>query len=183
MDETKPLYGSGDFVGLFLCQWRLRAIYPLIRGKKLLDVGCGDNRLVRKNGKGTGIDITPYTNVDRVCKDFSELPFQDGEFEAVTIIAALNYFDRPVEVLREIRRVLKPDGRLYIALLNEKVSELWHRVKEKEITPRPAYSENKLKELLARSGLRIEKRKYFMFGVNCVYIIRPDPDPTLEPGI
>lgn len=177
MDELKPLYGNRDMVGYILCQWRVRAVYPVIRGKKLLDVACGDNRLVKKNGIGVGVDITAYTGVDLVCKDFSTLPFGDGEFEAATIIAALNYFKDPVAVLGEIRRVLKPDGVLVVALLNERVSALWHHVREKEWTPRPAYSEQKLSALLGKSGMHIDRRKHFMCGLNCIYIIRPDGEP------
>ena len=38
------------------------------------------------------------------------LPFQDGVFGAVAAVYVLYFFERPVEVLTEIRWVLRPDG-------------------------------------------------------------------------
>ena len=44
-----------------------------------------------------------------------ELPFADGEFTAVSCLVAFFFFEDPVRVLREIRRVLEP-GRGRIAI-------------------------------------------------------------------
>jgi SAM-dependent methyltransferase len=44
------------------------------------------------------------------------LPFADASFEAVTSRLALMAADDPVATLRELRRVLEPDGRLVTAL-------------------------------------------------------------------
>ncbi len=44
-----------------------------------------------------------------------ELPFPDAQFDAVINTVSVQYLKRPVEVFREIARVLKPDG---ISLVN-----------------------------------------------------------------
>jgi SAM-dependent methyltransferase len=137
-----------------------------------MDLACGDNRVVRAFGSGVGVDIVEYQNVDVVCRDFTQLPFRDDEFDTVTILAALNYFDDPVSVLREVRRSLKRDGTLLITFLNKNVSRLWHRFRERDITPRPAFDEAELCACLAAADLRVVDTRSFMFGLNIIYFVK-----------
>jgi SAM-dependent methyltransferase len=46
------------------------------------------------------------------------LPFGDGEFDGAAICVAVQYLTRPVEVLREVGRVLRPGAPLVIAFSN-----------------------------------------------------------------
>jgi len=169
--KKKELYGRFDVVGYILSEWRMRAVLPHVTGT-LMDLACGDNRLVRKYGSGTGVDITNYGNVDVLCSDFSSLPFAGGEFDTVTILAALNYFEDPGGVVREIGRVLKSDGTLLVTFLNQEVSRIWHTVKEKHTTPRPAFSEAELALYLQGAHLRVIEKKTFMLGLNTIYFIK-----------
>lgn len=165
------LYSRSDIIGCILSEWRTWAVLPYVTGK-LMDLACGDNRLVRKYGSGTGVDITNYTNVDVLCNDFSNLPFADNTFDTVTILAALNYFENPKAVLGEIGRILKPDGTLLVTFLNQKVSEIWHSIKERHTTPRPAFSEAELTACLQAADMRVVDKKMFMLGVNTIYFIK-----------
>lgn len=168
---AKSLYSRSDVIGRVLSAWRARGVQPHVTGR-LLDLACGDNRLVRRNGSGVGVDIVKYANTDVVCRDFSRLPFRDDEFDTVTILAALNYFDRPDSVLREIRRILKPEGTLLVTFLNKTLSRWWHKVKERETTPRPAFDEAELTACLRAANLRIADKKSFMFGAKTIYFIK-----------
>jgi SAM-dependent methyltransferase len=50
---------------------------------------------------------------DRVVHDLNVdpiLPFDDGEFDAVTCAVSVDYLTRPLEVFAEVHRVLKPGG-------------------------------------------------------------------------
>ncbi|MDH3328424.1 MAG: class I SAM-dependent methyltransferase [Desulfobulbaceae bacterium] len=170
-EKKKELYGRLDFVGWLLSEWRTRAVLPYVVGD-LMDLACGDNRLVRKNGSGVGVDIVDYQNVDIVCPDFSNLPFAENTFDTVTILAALNYFDNPVKVLSEIARILKPDGTLLVTFLNQSVSRAWHTIKERDTTPRPAFNKEELAACLQTAGMHIVDRKSFMLGVNIIYFIK-----------
>jgi SAM-dependent methyltransferase len=165
------LYRRSDLVGWLLSEWRARAVLPHVAGN-LMDLACGDNRLVRRYGSGVGVDIVGYGSVDVVCPDLGQLPFRDGEFDTVTILAALNYFDDPVSVLREVRRVLKPDGTVLVTLLNKTLSKLWHRVRERGTTPRPALDDPELASCLEAAGMRAVGRKRFMLGLNMIYSIK-----------
>ena len=67
------------------------------------------------------------------------LPFDDEQFDVVLIHAAIEYVTRPELLFNEIKRVLKPAGRVIISFsnrsLNEKVIQLWSGAHEFE---RPA---------------------------------------------
>ena len=45
-----------------------------------------------------------------------ELPYGDAQFDRVTIAVSVQYLVRPVEAMRSIARVLRPGGRLCIAM-------------------------------------------------------------------
>jgi SAM-dependent methyltransferase len=46
------------------------------------------------------------------------LPFKDNEFDGATICVSIQYLQNPHEVLREVRRVCKPDAPLVITFSN-----------------------------------------------------------------
>ncbi len=59
------------------------------------------------------VDAHPYPNV-RVVSDCARLPFNDGAADAMVSIALLEHVEDPWRVVAEMRRVLKPGGRLYV---------------------------------------------------------------------
>ena len=64
------------------------------------------------------LDSNPRLDV-RVVQDLNrtpQLPFEAGVFDAVLIAVSVQYLVRPVEVFRDIGRVLRPGGRLVVAM-------------------------------------------------------------------
>jgi len=64
------------------------------------------------------LDANPRLDV-RVVQDLNRnprLPFADGAFDAVLIAVSVQYLVRPVDVFRDIARVLAPGGRLIVAM-------------------------------------------------------------------
>ena len=56
-----------------------------------------------------------------LCHDLNTdptLPFADGEFDAATLCVSIQYLTRPVEVLHELGRVVKPGGPLIVTYSN-----------------------------------------------------------------
>jgi ubiquinone/menaquinone biosynthesis C-methylase UbiE len=106
-------------------------------GEKVLDVGCGtggltipDKLRVGKTGEAAGIDPAPEmiavarrkasragVEIDFRVGVIESLPFPDAIFDAVTSSMMMHHLPKHLQVkgLAEIRRVLKPGGRLLIA--------------------------------------------------------------------
>jgi predicted TPR repeat methyltransferase len=92
---------------------------------RILDAACGSGlsgTALRNLGYShvDGIDISgrllalaeqtgAYERLTRVDMQEFPLPFADGEFDAVTMIGALTYFETN-EILRELCRIVRPGG-------------------------------------------------------------------------
>jgi SAM-dependent methyltransferase len=66
------------------------------------------------------LDANPAAS-ERVCHDLNAaptLPFGDGEFDAVICCVSIDYLVHPIEVLREVGRVLQPGGLVVITFSN-----------------------------------------------------------------
>jgi len=88
------------------------------------------------------------------CGDAMCLPFKDNAFDAVFMSFTLELFDTPEipKVLEEVKRVLKPGGRLGVVSMSKengestllKLYEWTHRKWSKYIDCRPIYVERSL---------------------------------------
>jgi ubiquinone/menaquinone biosynthesis C-methylase UbiE len=58
-----------------------------------------------------------FTNLNPTQGDATKLPYEDGSIDAVILTAVLGEIPDRAAALREIRRVLKPDGRLVVGEL------------------------------------------------------------------
>jgi len=137
-----------------------RLLLGLGEGDVVLDVACGPGnfsrefaRAVGPGGLVVGIDASPTMlerggeelrdsdpgNLVLIRGDATRLPFRDASFDAACCFAALHLFPEPFAAVDEMRRVLRPGGR--IALMTSV---------RRELTLRP------LKPVLERtSGMRI----------------------------
>ena len=50
--------------------------------------------------------------------DDPKLPYPDNSFDAVTCVVSIDYLVQPVEVLREVHRVLRPGGKVIVSQSN-----------------------------------------------------------------
>ncbi len=68
--------------------------------------------------------------------DDPTLPFPDNQFDAVVNTVSVDYLTQPLEVFREVSRVLKPDGLFIVIFSNRmfppKAVNIWKRSTEKE---------------------------------------------------
>lgn len=99
----------------------------------VLDIGTGAGHTAlacaRHAARVVAVDLTPQmlaaaadlaasrrvTNIEFREADAAHLPFDDGTFDAVTCRVAAHHFPDVRRVLDEVRRVLKPGGRLVLA--------------------------------------------------------------------
>jgi len=159
---------SQDILGRCLSKWRNAKVEKHIR-QPFLDIACGDNHLAKKVKRGVGIDIVNYGSADVLVKDFNKLPFKNGSFNSVSIVASLNYFNKPEKVLLESSRVLKPGGILILTLIDPFAGSLWHRFRE-PWAKYPGFSLEQVKILTQNTGLKFTGRSRFMLGINNLYI-------------
>lgn len=120
------------------CRWRrrLRRYLPEGDGLEMLDLACGTGDVLitlcrpsRRVHHGIGLDLSlPMLRLgqrklraaaidDRVqvlAGDASQLPFFDESFDLVTIAFGIRNFSGVTKALCEIRRVLRPTGKLLI---------------------------------------------------------------------
>jgi len=171
-----------DIVGKKLLDKRIKVVLPFIEGQ-LLDICCGTNELVRTYpGKGIGIDVYQWGNVDKVVEDTGKLPFEDKTFDTVTILASLTYIPNSLEALMDAKRVLKDSGKLIITMIPPKISQIWHKVRESwdddqsELLMKEGQlyglTEKDLSKLLYEAGFEIELKKKFNLGLNNLTIAK-----------
>ncbi len=165
-----------DALGRRLCTWRVETVLPHVRGR-LLDIGCGTNRLVRSYpGEGLGADVFQWGDVDIVAEDTAALPLDDESFDTVAIIAALNHIPNRGAVLTEANRVLRPGGRICITMIPPRLSTVWHLLRrpwdadqsEREMKPGEVYglTPDEVDRLLSATGFGAVYSKRFMLGIN-----------------
>src|SRR5437016_1876564 len=85
---------------------------------RVLDVGAGSGLLQDEVSDYTGLDISAtarrYYHKPFVQADARAIPFPDGRFDAVWSIWVLEHIPNPEMALTEMRRVLKPNGLLFL---------------------------------------------------------------------
>jgi SAM-dependent methyltransferase len=159
---------------------RLNAILPYIQGQ-LLDIGAGSNTLVKRYGKGIGVDVYDWGGDALVVEDTSHLPFDDQAFDTITLIACLNHIPYRQAVLHEARRLIKPDGQLLITMINPFLGNIGHAIWwYGEDRHRGGMEEGEVGGLWMReivqmceaAGFQLQMHQRFVYGMNNLYLFR-----------
>lgn len=173
------------------CGWttleaeRITHVLPEIHGR-LLDIGAGPNTLVKTYGTGVGVDVFDWGGGALVVKDTANLPFADRSFDTIAFIACLNHIPNRQQALHEAKRLLTPGGRVVMTMINPVLGSVGHAIWW--------YSEDKhrggmrpgevgglwtrdIVAMCAAAGLRLEKHRRFVYGMNHLYVFA-DADPN-----
>ena len=170
------------------------SLLDINQGEEVLELGFGTGdslrqiaELVGPAGKACGIDIS--SGMMRVAEqrlasaglsdrvelrhgDAAQLPFEDNRFDASFMSFTLELFDTPQipKVLAQVRRTLKPGGRLAVVSMSKengdslllRLYEKMHRAFPHYIDCRPIYLEQSLRE----AGFKIaHKEQQSFFGL------------------
>jgi SAM-dependent methyltransferase len=99
---------------------------------QLLDIGSGRGevlRVARENGwTPTGIETSPtfaafaaqYSGANIIRTPLEECGFESDSFDAIVLGAVLEHLYNPDETVKEIARILKPGGALFVDVPNER---------------------------------------------------------------
>jgi SAM-dependent methyltransferase len=157
---------------------RVRMALPYCCGK-LLDVGCGNNLLVKTYGNGIGVDFHPYAGIDACC-DGSRLPFKNMQFDTVALLACLNHITRRKETLEECRRVLRDKGTLVLTMIPAWVGRFSHPIRKRHdpdqlergisADEKLGLSSREIRRLFESAGFRLRSHKRFMWNLNNLYV-------------
>lgn len=103
---------------------RKRAASFIPEGSRILDVACGsavNAQWLLPRGAYFGSDISigglrrvRQPNLQLACADAEALPFADDSFDAAISTYALEHAVRPIDMLREMVRVVRPGGRVVL---------------------------------------------------------------------
>jgi SAM-dependent methyltransferase len=143
-------------------------------GKKLLDVGCGTGETIvftKHWGKGFlvwGVDKSPvavkYAKSRGLTKavvgNGAKLPFLDNYFDGVLLLDVLEHVENRKRVISEIKRVLKPGGKVLIT--GPALKFMWskHDVGQGH---KLRFSVGEMEKLAREAGMSMEKVGYFNF--------------------
>lgn len=152
----------------------------------ILDVACGTGEfaklLLAKNPQQpiTGIDISEsmleiakdklqaYSNVNLHNTSVTSLPFADESFDIVICASAFHYFESPQLALSQMKRVLKPQGKLIILdwcrdyfLL--KIVDTW--LKLTDSAHQQCYTQAELDRMLSTANFNVIKQDKIRFGI------------------
>ena len=133
-DEFAAAYAKENESGLFNAYYARPEVVRLagdVSGRRILDAGCGSGPLMgslRERGASvTGFDVSAAM-VDLARERLGEdadlhvldlaapLPFADAEYDDVIASLVLHYLEDWSGPLAELRRVLKPGGRMVVSV-------------------------------------------------------------------
>ena len=142
-------------------------------GVEILDAGCGSGRNMvdlARYGRVTGLEIAD-ASVQWACKrgigeivqgSITEAPFADDRFDFAVCLDVLEHIEEEGDALRELRRVVRPGGRLLVTV--PAYQSLWSE--HDEINHhRRRYTRRSLSTVAAQAGWETVWTTYFNGGL------------------
>lgn len=135
---------------------------------KILDVGCGTGanlEMLSEFGDSAGVDISTEAlsfcrerGLENVKQGAAEtLPFDDSSFDVVTGLDVVEHLDDDLAGLKEMRRVLRPDGQALVFV--PAFMFLWG-VQDDISHHRRRYTLDQLKLVMRQAGFDVERASY-----------------------
>jgi SAM-dependent methyltransferase len=146
---------------------------------RILDIGFGQAPNPFLEGLVTGLELNQVpvpANYERVVAwnlDNLPLPFPDGEFDVVILGDVIEHLNRPFDLLRDLRRVLKPGGNLLLSTPNphyiHEVLKTWLGIYHPDDPEHFVhFPYPNLRQFLANCGFQVDEVRFFKFWIPVV---------------
>jgi 2-polyprenyl-3-methyl-5-hydroxy-6-metoxy-1,4-benzoquinol methylase len=150
-------------------QAQVELIKKCKNGTRLLDIGCGEGFFLFSASKAgyttKGIEISQDAaeyarrefGLDIEAKPFEELRFPENHFDVVTLWQVLEHVPYPLQILKEVQRILKPGGLLAVSTPNIEgtlakiLRQKWWNIRRLHINQ---FTAKTLMDMLNRAGFR-----------------------------
>ncbi|RMB59901.1 class I SAM-dependent methyltransferase [Tessaracoccus antarcticus] len=173
-----------------------------VRGRRILDAGCGSGPLsasLRARGAiMTGFDGSPAmidlarrrlgNDISLSVSDLAEpLPFADDAFDDVVASLVLHYLEEWAGPLAELRRVLKPDGRLILSVNHPTVRLITHPTEDyfstREYSEAFEFDGEDAVLTMWHRPLHAMMNAFIDAGFRIAAVAEPAPSPETPPGL
>lgn len=175
---------TGDYL---IQAWR---IYTAARwiptGSRVLDVGCYQGDLFKRLGNR----IAPSVGIDPLYKQTDDLsrhqflpilfkgtlPFPDGSFDAVVLLATIEHMQDKFAIALEARRLLRRGGRVLITAPSALVDKILHflirlrLVDGMSLEEHHGFEPSELPAIFEQAGFRTIVQRKFQFGLNNLFV-------------
>lgn len=172
---------------VLLQRWRERKVRPwIVAGSRVLDIGCYQGEFLSSLAHirdSVGLDplarpvATPTFRLLAV--PFSApLPFPDGSFDAITLLATLEHIRDKSPLVGESVRLLTSGGRVVITVPSPLVDHVVHLLVRLHIADGMSLEEHHgfdpstTPEIFGRPSLMLEHQERFQLGLNHLYVFR-----------
>lgn len=174
-------------VDYFIQKWRMRIVARWLPNQaRILDIGCHQGEFLLWLGKR----ISPSIGYDPLYKGtanmgdnkfvsdkFQEgLPFEDGSFDAVTLLATIEHIHDKSVISREAARLLRSGGRIIITVPSPFVDKILnllvrlHIVDGMSLEEHHGFLPHQLSDIFIPDGFELRKKQKFQFGLNNLYV-------------
>lgn len=192
---------TGNILQRLWHRGRLKSVLEMMgdlkfKGKetKILDTGCASGWFISEVARRFpqynffGVDIYEkaieqarkyYPGISFSCVDAHHLSFPDNSFNMVICMNVLEHVVNPQQILKEIKRVIKSGGKVIIGMDSENFlfsmswylwkkfsGKVWKDAHLHKLKPKD------LEELFLKTGLKIQKRKFFNFGMAVIFLLK-----------
>ena len=121
---------------LFPFRMKYGHFMPFVEGGRILDIGCGNGtelyKLKAMGWETHGVEMDDQASERARSKgipvftgDLFRANYPDQFFHVVRMSFVLEHLPNPRETLREIRRILMPEGRIYLSVQNARSLHYW----------------------------------------------------------
>jgi ubiquinone/menaquinone biosynthesis C-methylase UbiE len=194
MTEAKVRQQYNQLAAVYDQRWKryvtntlefLKAWVQLSPTERVLDIACGTGEFERMilaehpTQPMIGVDISEqmlaiaqqktriFPNVSFQVANAAALPFADRSFDVVVSANAFHYFEQPEAVLQEMKRVLKPSGKLVILdwcrdFLTCRICDVVLKIVDPAY--QQCYTQAEFHHLLSTTGFKVERGEKVRFG-------------------